>query len=177
MSETIDMTPLATITPVNGMGMVLIRARLDRSGAAVAAGAGLALPAQGRWTAAGARWLGWMSPDELLLMLPHAEVPEAAAALSGALEGHHALVLDVSDMRCVYDITGRKPGQVIAKLCPVDLRALPADGVRRTRAAQIACALWRQGTGYRIVAFRAVADYLRDILTLAAAPGSDLDPR
>ena len=103
--------------------------------------------------------------------------PRGVAALSRALEGHHALVMDVSDMRCVYDITGRKPGQVIAKLCPVDLCALPADGVRRTRAAQIACALWRQGTGYRIVAFRAVADYLRDILTLAAAPGSDLDPR
>lgn len=177
MSDTIEMTPLATITRVNGAGMVLIRARLDRSGAAVAAGAGMDLPSQGRWTAAGTRWLGWMSPDELLLMLPHAEVPEAVAALSRALDGHHALVMDVSDMRCVYDVAGRKPGHVIAKLCPADLGALPADGVRRTRAAQIACAFWRNGTGFRIIAFRAVADYLRDILTLAAAPGTDLDPR
>ena len=172
-----EMTPLASINQVAGLGMILIRADLARAGDAIAEAAGLAIPGRTRFTTDGARWLGWMSPDEMLLMLPHAEVPDAVAALSRALDGHHALVMDVSDMRCVYDVTGRKPGHVIAKLCPADLGALPADGVRRTRAAQIACAFWRNGTGYRIIAFRAVADYLRDVLTLAAAPGTDLDPR
>lgn len=172
-----EMTPLASINQVSGLGMVLIRADLTRAGDAIAGAAGLAIPRPNRFTSDGNRWLGWMSPDELLLVLPQAGVPQALSDLSDALEGEHALVQDVSDMRCVFDVAGRKSGQVLAKLCPVELGALPPDGLRRTRAAQIACGLWRHGDGWRIIAFRAVTDYLRGVLTAAAAPGTDLDPR
>lgn len=179
MSENLgsEMLPLATITEVSGLGMVLIRADLARAGDAIAEAAGVPIPAPTRFTFDGARWLGWMSPDELLLILPVAETAGALAALTDALAGEHALVTDVSDMRCVFDVAGRKPAQALAKLCPVDLDALPMDGVRRTRAAQVACALWRQGACWRIIAFRAVRDYLAGVLAAASAPGTDLDPR
>ena len=140
-----EMLPLATITEIRGLGMILIRADLSRAGDAIAEAAGLAIPGQTWFTTDGTRWLGWMSPDELLLILPGGEVAEALAALKDALAGEHALVADVSDMRCVFDVTGRKPAQALAKLCPVDFDAVPEDGVRRTRAAQVACAVWRQG--------------------------------
>lgn len=168
---------LATVTQVHGLGMILIRADLDRAGDAIAEAAGVAVPGKLGFTTDGARWLGWMSPDELLLILPRADLQDALAALTSVLSTEHALVLDVSDMRCVFDLTGPAPGQVLAKLCPVDLDRLPGRTVRRTRAAQIACALWRQDDGWRIIAFRAITDYLRQVLEGAALPGTRLDPR
>lgn len=169
--------PIASITEVRGLGMVLIRAHLPRAGDAIAEAAGLPIPAQTRFTAGGTRWLGWMSPDELLLTLPVAEVAEAALALRDALTGEHALVQDVSAMRCAFDLGGPRAVQVLAKLCPVDFDAVPDDGLRRTRAAQVACAIWRRDDGWRIVAFRSVRDYLAGVLAVAAAPGTALDPR
>lgn len=168
---------LATISQVQDRGMVQIRADLAQAGDAIAEAAGLALPEQGRITTDGNRSLGWMSPDELLLVLPRAETAEALAALRDALAAEHALVLDVSDMRAMFSIQGARALDVLAKLCPADLAAMPDDGLRRTRAAQAACGIWREPGGYALIGFRSVADYLRDLLTGAAAPGTGLDPR
>ena len=172
-----EMLPLATVTEARGQGMILIRADLARAGDAIAEAAGLAVPGATRFTTDGSRWLGWMSPDELLLTLPGEQAAEAMAALRDALSTEPALVEDVGALRCVFDLGGRKPAQALAKLCPVDFDRLPPDAVRRTRAAQVACALWRQGEGWRIVAFRSVRDYMAGVLAAAAAPGTDLDPR
>lgn len=168
---------LAKISQVQDWGMIQIRADLSRAGDAIAGAAGVAIPAQGRVSTDGGRLLGWMSPDELLLVLPRAEAAEALAALQGALSTEHALVLDVSDMRAAFRIQGAKALQVLAKLCPADLAAMPEDGLRRTRASQVACGIWREPGGYVLIGFRSVADYLRGILTGAAAPGTHLDPR
>ena len=168
---------LATITRVTCLGMIAIRADLDRAGDAIAEAAGLAIPAMTRIVTHGSRSLGWMSPDELLLVLPVAERADALTALTDALAGEHALVVDVSDARAVFDVTGPHAGDVIAKLMPVDLDALPPDGLRRSRAAQTAAALWRIPSGFRLIGFRSTADYLRLILENAAIPGSQLAPR
>lgn len=174
--------PLARIAAVAGLGMVQVRADLDRAGDAIAEAAGLAIPARTRIVSDGERGLGWMSPDELLLVLPAAGAAEAVAALGDALAGEHHLVLDVSAMRCVLDVTdpgGRGAGaaEVLAKLCPVDLAAFPADGLRRTRMAQVAAAFWRIEDGFRVVAFRSVAGYAEALLHNAATPGTSLAPR
>ena len=168
---------LADIARVTGLGMVTIRADLDRAGDAIAEAAGLAIPGQTRIMTDGSRSLGWMSPDELLLILPAAELADAIAALTDAVASEHALVVDVSDARAVFDVTGPHAGDVIAKLMPVDLDDLPADGLRRSRAAQTAAALWRIPGGFRLIGFRSTADYLRLILENAAIPGSGLAPR
>lgn len=168
---------LATVARVDGLGMILIRADLGRAGDAIAGAAGLAIPEATRNVTDGSRSLGWMSPDELLLVLPVAEVAGAVADLDQALTGEHALITDVSDLRAVFDLTGPKAEQVLSKLCPVDFAAFPKDGLRRTRAAQTAVAFWRQGKGFRVIGMRSTADYLGLILQNAALPGSDLDPR
>ena len=168
---------LADIARVTGLGMVTIRADLDRAGDAIAEAAGLAIPGQTRIVTDGSRSLGWMSPDELLLILPAAELADAIAALADALASEHALVVDMSDARAVFDVTGPHAGDVIGKLMPVDLDDLPADGLRRSRAAQTAAALWRIPGGFRLIGFRSTADYLRLILENAAIPGSGLAPR
>ena len=168
---------LATITRINGLGMITIRADLDRAGDAIAEASGLAVPAMTRIVTDGSRSLGWMSPDELLLVLPVAERADALTTLTDALAGEHALVMDVSDARAVFDVTGPHAADVIAKLMPVDLDALPPDGLRRSRAAQTAAALWRIPGGFRLIGFRSTADYLHLILENAAIPGSQLAPR
>ncbi|MTD99897.1 sarcosine oxidase subunit gamma [Paracoccus sp. YIM 132242] len=168
---------LATIIRVEGLGMVTIRADLDHAGDAIAEASGLAIPDQTRIVTDGSRSLGWMSPDELLLVLPAAERADALTALTDALAGEHALVVDVSDARAVFDVTGPHAADVIGKLMPVDLDMLPHDGLRRSRAAQTAAALWRIPGGFRLIGFRSTADYLRLILENAAIPGSQLAPR
>ena len=57
------------------------------------------------------------------------------------------------------------------------LREAALDGLRRTRAAQAACGIWREPGGYVLIGFRSVGDYLRGLLEGAAVPGSQLDPR
>lgn len=168
---------LATITPVEDLGMITIRADFVHAGDAIAEAAGLALPDTTRITTDGSRSLGWMSPDELLLILPVQEATEAVAALNQALTGEHSLVADVSDARAVFDITGPHADDVIAKLSPADLSDLPQDGLRRTRAAQTAAAFWRVDGGFRLIGFRSTADYLGQILRSAAIAGSELAPR
>lgn len=168
---------IATVTPVEGLGMITIRADLSRAGDAIAEAAGLAMPDGTRITTDGSRSLGWMSPDELLLVLPGQETAEVISALEQALTGEHALVLDMSDARAVFDVTGPFADDVIAKLCPVDPTGLPTDGLRRTRAAQTAAAFWRIENGFRMIGFRSTADYLGVILRNAAIPGSQLAPR
>lgn len=168
---------LATVTRVDGLGMLTIRANLSSAGDAIAEAAGLAIPQPTRITGDGSRQLGWMSPDELLLVLPAPETDEARFALNAALDTEHALIADVSDARAVFDVIGPDAADVVAKLVPADLDALPSDGLRRSRAAQTAAALWRIEGGFRIIGFRSTADYLGLILTNAALPGSQLAPR
>lgn len=168
---------LATITDVQDLGMIQIRADLGAQGQAIAAAAGVALPDQARISITGSRVLGWMSPDELLLVVPIAEVGPTLAALQDAVADAHALIVDVSDMRAVFDVIGGRAAQVLAKLSPTDFGKLPSDGLRRTRLAQAACGIWPIANGYRVIGFRSVKDYMRGILTAAATPGSQLDPR
>ncbi len=77
-----------------------------------------------------------------------------------ALAGKHYLAVDVSDARAVFRIEGPKAAEVLMKLCPVDHATLAPGELRRTRAAQVACAFWRDGDGYTLVSFRSVAAYV-----------------
>ncbi|WP_410216982.1 sarcosine oxidase subunit gamma [Paracoccus sp. (in: a-proteobacteria)] len=168
---------LATIARRTDLGMITIRADLSRAGDALAEAAGLAIPDPTRIVTDGSRSLGWMSPDELLLLLPVTEVDAAREDLQQALTSEHGLVVDMSDARAVFDVTGPHAADVIAKLAPVDSGALPDEHLRRTRLAQTAAAIWRIPGGFRVIGFRSTADYLALILTNAAIPGSQLAPR
>nr|WP_111301993.1 sarcosine oxidase subunit gamma family protein [Paracoccus saliphilus] len=168
---------LATITRRTGLGIITIRADLSRAGDALAEAAGLAIPDRTGIVTDGSRALGWMSPDELLLILPGAELPEAIEGLGQVLTGEPGLVVDVSDARAVFDIVGPHASDVVDKLAPVDAAAMPEGHLRRTRLAQTAAAIWRIEGGFRVIGFRSTADYLGLILANAAIPGSQLAPR
>lgn len=168
---------LARITQVYELSMIQIRADLSQAGAAIAAATGVAIPDQTSVTTAGSRSLCWMSPDELLLVVPHVDLAPLLAALTQALADQHALVVDVSDMRAAFAIQGERALQVMMKISPCDLAAMPANGIRRTRASQVACGIWRCEDGFMLVGFRSVGEYLRKLLQVASRPGTGLDPR
>jgi len=74
----------------------------------------------------------------------------------------------------VFRIEGAKAGQVIAKLGPIDVATLAPQELRRSRAAQVAAAVWAEEGGFTLVCFRSVADYVMGLLTHSAAPDSEL---
>ena len=166
----------ARVREIGPLGMISLRATPDAPGlqAAVKACTGTEIPGQRQILHNGDRAAGWMSPDEYLLILPYAETAAALAAIAGAMQGAHHLAVAVSDARAVFRIEGAKADQVIAKLAPVDLAALPPGELRRTRTAQVAAAFWREGDGLTLVCFRSVARYVFDLLASSAAPGSEL---
>jgi sarcosine oxidase, subunit gamma len=165
----------STIREIGPIGMITLRAKgvkaLDK---AVKSVTGTKLPAQRRIEVKGDYACGWMSPDEYLLIVPYAEVAEALAKLAKALAGDHHLAVDVSDARAVFRIEGDRAADVLRKLSPVDFDRLEPGELRRSRAAQVAAAMWAQDGGFTLVCFRSVAGYVMGLLTHSAQPGSEL---
>ncbi|EGJ21147.1 sarcosine oxidase, gamma subunit [Cereibacter sphaeroides WS8N] len=168
----------ATVRELGPMGMITLRAKHDLPVLAKALQKVLKaeLPERRRIVSAGEVRVGWMSPDELLILLPYAEVTARVAALAKALGSAHALVTDVSDARCLFAIEGERAAEVLMKLSPTDLPALEPGELRRTRVAQVAAAFWAEEGGFRLVAFRSVAAYVMGLLAHSAQPGSELFP-
>jgi sarcosine oxidase subunit gamma len=166
----------ARVREIGPLGMIALRAAPDLPGlaAAVRAATGLDLPERHRILRDGDRAAGWMGPDEWLLILPHDAVGEALDRIATVLDGQHHLAVDVSDARAVFRIEGARAAEVLMKLSPTDFGTLAPDEIRRTRAAQVACAFWRDETGFTLIAFRSVAAYVTGLLTHSAQPGSEL---
>lgn len=157
-------------------GMIVLRSKGDGLAGALAA-LDLPVPAQRRIETVGDRAVAWMSPDEYLIWLPYAQVADAVQALGAALAGRHHLVADVSDARAVFTVTGQDAREVLAKACPVDFApaAFGAGEVRRTRAAQVAAAVWMNAEDrFTLVCFRSVGRYVFDLLSTLARPGSEV---
>lgn len=175
---------LVTLKDSGPVGMITLRGDLSAAPMAQALdkAMGLTMPQQRRIVANtdGTRHAGWMSPDELLLILPYAQVSDALAALSAALAGTHYLAENVSDARALIAVNGpdARVREVLAKLAPVDLHPehfTPGD-IRRTRLAQVAGAFWIKQAGQaHVICFRSVAQYVFDLLTAAADPAATVE--
>ena len=166
---------VASIREIGPLGMITLRAKgVKALEKAVKAVTGTKLPATRRIEVNGDKACGWMSPDEYLLVLPYADVTDALAKLANSLAGEHHLAVDVSDARAIFRIEGDKAADVLRKLSPVDFETLEPGELRRTRAAQVAAALWQQDQGFTLVCFRSVAAYVMGLLSHSAQPGSEL---
>lgn len=162
-----------SLTEVAPPGMVTLRCR----DAAVMAGAleevGLGLPGRrGRVATATGEAL-WMSPDEILLVVPRESVARLIPSLTEALASAQALVVDVSDARAMFRLTGGGAREVLSKLSPAELPE--AGEVVRSRIGQVAAAFWPTGGAeITVVVFRSVSQYARDMLAHAARRGSEV---
>ena len=168
-----------SISQVSSQGMITLRGELGAPSLteAVRAATGLSVPQQRQIVGDGDRAGAWMSPDELLLLVPYADAAALAAKLSVQLQASHALVTEVSDARALFVIEGAGAREVLAKLAPVDLAPGRFEpGVfRRTRLAQVPCAFWMPEPDiFHLIAFRSVADYVADLLQTAACSGGEV---
>jgi sarcosine oxidase subunit gamma len=156
------------------VGMVTLRGDLETIGAAVEQVAGVAIPGVNRVAMAGDRAVVWMSPDEVLLVLPYGTAAQAVADLGAALQGVHHLAVDVSDARAVIGLDGAGAREVLGKLAPVDLNpaAFGPGQVRRTRLGQVAAAFWCEAEDrWTVVCFRSVGDYAFKLIAQSATDG------
>ena len=169
-----------TVTEMGLRGMITVRGDLSSTKMrnAVTAIARVDYPGQNECNCVAERGIAWMSPDELLVMCPHAEAEADVAKITNTLKGQHFLAANVSDARAVFYIKGRQAREVIAKLAPIDMspEAFPAGHFRRTRLAQTPAAFWlRDAETIELICFRSVADYVFDLLKRAATPGAEVN--
>ncbi len=171
---------LVSISDAGPRGMITVRgdlASVDLKNA-VTGLAGVDFPGQRGANSVGERGILWMSPDELMLLVPYAEAAEVEAVVAKALKSEHHLVANVSDARCLFEISGPRVRAVLAKLTPADLHptSLGPGEVRRTRLAQVPAAFWLQDEETaQLICFRSVAAYVFDLLAIASRPGTDND--
>ena len=167
-----------TVAEAGLRGMITLRADLGdaKVKAAVKKATGVAVPDQRGILAKGETAVAWMSPDELLIMVDYAQAGATVAAMTKALGAIHHLCVDVSDARATFRLTGAGAREVLAKLAPADLSVMTAGQMRRTRLAQVAAAFWIvDDNTIDLVTFRSTARYVFDLLSNAAAPGSEVD--
>ena len=169
----------ARIEEMGLQGMITLRGDLSSAPLkkAVKAVTGVDVPAQRGIACQGESGAAWMSPDELLLLMPYAEIEAALGTLAGALEGVHHLAVNVSDARALFRIEGAAGREIIAKLCPVDMApgAFGLGQIRRTRMAQVPAAVWMPDEEtVQVVCFRSVAEYVFNLLKDAAEPGGEV---
>ncbi|SMC44388.1 sarcosine oxidase subunit gamma [Primorskyibacter flagellatus] len=168
-----------TVEEAGLQGMVQIRGDFDSDifTRAVSDAAGVPMPGQRKALWEGRQGLLWMSPDEVMLLCPYPEADRALARLDSALAGTHHLALNVSDARTLFTLEGTGLREVLAKLAPVDMSpdVFRPGMLRRTRLAQVAAAFWlRSDTRAEVICFRSVAPYMMDLLSTAAATGSEV---
>ena len=168
-----------TIRQKSDHSMFTLRASLASSKvkAALKTCLGVAVPKRGTYAQTGETLLAWMSPDELLIMVPSAAGRASFAALEQALDGLHYLLADVSDARASFSIQGNAAREVVAKLAPMDVSSaqFPMGSFARTRFAQVAGAIFvEQEDHLSLICFLSVQDYVFALLCGAAKPGSEV---
>lgn len=168
-----------TVKDAGPRGMITLRGDLASAALKKAATGvtGAGFPGSGKAKFKGDSGICWMSPDEVLILCPYAEVPEALSKLESALAGMHHLIANVSDARALITVSGADAREALAKLTPADLspNAFGPGGFRRTRLAQVPAAFWmRDEMTFQVVCFRSVAQYVFDVLAMSARPGSEV---
>ncbi|UWR21345.1 sarcosine oxidase subunit gamma [Sulfitobacter sp. S190] len=170
---------IARITELGPLGMITLRGDLADKALIKAAkeAGGVNVPQTRTILSQGDNAIAWMSPDELLIMTDYASVRQRTQDLSDKLAKQHALAVNVSDARAVFEVSGPHARDVMAKLAPVDLAQgqFEPGMFRRTRLAQVAAAFWMTDEQtFRVVCFRSVAQYVFDVLSVAAQASSEV---
>jgi len=168
-----------TVRELAPRGMITVRGELGSAAMkkAVKAATGTAVPGVREVLAKDEKLAAWMSPDELLIVLPGEETAAAVEAFTAALDGVHSLVADVSDARASFGVEGAGAREVLAKLLPVDLHpdAFATGMIRRSHCAQAPAAIWMTGPEqFELICFRSVGQYVFQLLCASARPGSEV---
>lgn len=166
-----------TLTDCTPMTKVLLRAPHDGP---VARALGVAFGRAGR-DEAGALVIG-SGPGEWLVLDAPGTGPDVADRCHRLAAGDFATVLDLTHGRALVRLTGSRGADVLAKLCPIDLRdAVVPDGAAfRSTVTTLVTDVVRDDRGgarsYLLHCERSSGQYLWDVLLDAGAEfGIDVD--
>lgn len=178
--EGVNFTGLVQVQEAGLRGMLTLRGDLGslKLKNAVKKLTGVVVPDIGGINLKNDKGVAWMSPDELLILLPYNQARTAIATLSKTLNKTHHLAVNVSDARAVFTLSGVQARDVLAKLTPADMsqQGFEPGQIRRSRIAQVPAAFWQSADQeITLVCFRSVAGYVFDFLKNAANTDSRVD--
>ena len=104
-----------------------------------------------------------LGPDEWLLLAPPGEVDTLGGALSGALVGKAASLVDVSHRNAGVAVSGPRAAWLLGAGCPLDLdaAAFPVGMCTRTLVGKAEIVLWRRAPDtFRLELLRSYAPYV-----------------
>lgn len=169
-----------SIREIAGRGMIDLRGLATDADFIAAAGEafGISLPLVPRTSISwGDIKILWLSPDQWLILCPHAKVADLLATLDNALQGIHSLCVDVSDMRAVIRIEGEGAREVLMKGAAIDLLGpeYPQGTIRRARYAEIGALIHIvEDDIIDLYVFRSYAQYAWDHLLATAKEGAKI---
>ena len=106
----------------------------------------------------------WLGPEEWLIVTQDADSAMTVARLDEALVGQHVQVVDVSDARAIFNISGISARKILTKGCPLDLhpRVFTAGHSTRTVIGKVQIILHQvsERPDYDIYVHRSLAEYL-----------------
>ncbi|MEL0032126.1 MAG: sarcosine oxidase subunit gamma family protein [Paracoccaceae bacterium] len=155
-------------------GMITVRGDLNsrKLKSAFSKVVGATLPKERKVTLA-ENSIAWMSPDELLIICGYDNVSDLMKKLQKELDGQHHMLVNVSDARAVFEVSGAAMVEIIAKLAPVNVKTLEIGEIRRTHISQVAAAFWLTSEqSMKLICFSSVADYMFDLLKTSAVVSS-----
>ncbi len=144
---------LSEITPGRMMSIAPYQGQEAALSEALEAAHGMAWPGPGRMTGRAEARALWFGRGMAMLIGPDADVGLAA----------HAAVSDQSDAWAVIGLEGEGAAEVLARLCPLDLRAsvFKPGHTARTELAHMAASVSRMGPqDWQIMVFRSMAGTL-----------------
>jgi sarcosine oxidase subunit gamma len=151
-------------------------ARIAFRGGEAAAGAigaafGVELPREAcRAHESGPRAALWLGPDEWLLLAEDTEPNALFAALSAAVAGTPASLVDISDRQVAIEVSGPDAATAISAFnaLDLDLPAFPVGMDTRTLFAKSEIVLWRRAPDrFHIEVWRSFAPYVLGLLAEA----------
>lgn len=118
---------------------------------------GARLPQTARAVELAGATIVWAGPEHWLIIQPQVSGVDPSVELAKAFNGL-ASVVDVSDSRVIFRVSGVSAGDALSKGVPIDLhdRAFKPGDVAITHAAHLGFMLWRHvdGRGYDLACAR-----------------------
>ena len=141
-----DGETVISIEEVPDFGLVTLKANFVDAKICdlVAATTGTSFPKTGRISIGKKLSLGWMSIDEIAIILAGGEADKITKKIKSKLKSYHNLCVNVSDSRCCFKLQGHGWREVLSKGTPVNLNpaAFTVGSFRRTRIGNVAVAFW-----------------------------------
>lgn len=150
--------------PFHGMVSLRLDLRDQEARSAVETALRAALPAANRTIACSEGNILWLGPDEFLIVTEPGGETAVVAALSPALQGRRAAIIDISDSRTTIALSGRRARDLLAKGSGLDLhpRSFTPGQCAQSFLAKVKIALHQldDAPSYHIIVERSVAEYL-----------------